>query len=397
VVPEFDLPGHARGLLPLERDGLQFCDAQAPWRNQIRFDTPEPGMPLVPSASKSVGVLRKLLAEMSSLFPDPIFNIGTDETISSDKACNATATRALESTLVNDVHTTLNKTVMGWDAIQAAVGLTNIPTSDIAVESWTSAGGAESAAVKGFQAVDGFNPAWYLTHPAGWDADRKACGRGCSGPKGWAMAWRRPGGGKTPQATNGTVLGGEVSMWTDDYCDTLECGAWQNRFPPSKLANASCLYTRDTDDAFAKSIGGLTWPRGFVAAGAYWGFDYLPTGPASSDSATSGSATSGSATSGSAATGSAAPGSATSNSVKRPRAPSEGDLRSARARAEPQAAVGPHSAAFGAAIDAVTLRLQQRGSLACSPGAHCDYLSENGKRYAGVPPNQTNGCYGGDP
>lgn len=66
VVPEFDLPGHARGLLPLEADGLQFCDAKQAWRNQIQF------------TQKSVGVLHKLLQEMSELFPDPFFNLGTD-------------------------------------------------------------------------------------------------------------------------------------------------------------------------------------------------------------------------------------------------------------------------------------------------------------------------------
>ena len=57
-------------------------------------------------------------------------------------------------------------------------------------------------------------------------------------------------------------------MWSDDYCHPLECGAWTNRFGPDKLANASCLYQRSLDDAFARSIGGITWPRGFVAAGA---------------------------------------------------------------------------------------------------------------------------------
>jgi hypothetical protein len=71
-------------------------------------------------------------------------------------------------------------------------------------------------------------------------------------------------------AAGAAVLGGELSAWSDDYCLPLECSAWTNRFPPSehKLANASCLYTRERDDAFARSIAGMVWPRGFVAAGA---------------------------------------------------------------------------------------------------------------------------------
>ena len=121
-------------------------------------------------------------------------------------------------------------------------------------------------------------------------------------------------------------------MWSDDYCLPLECGAWSNRFPPSKLANASCLYSRERDDAFASSIGGLTWPRGFVAAGAFWGFDYVD------------------------------------QSI---------DIT------------------IAATIDTLTSRLKARGSLACSAGCGCDYLSECGKRYAGLPQKQSNGCYGG--
>ena len=54
----------------------------------------------------------------------------------------------------------------------------------------------------------------------------------------------------------------------------------------------------------------------------------------------------------------------------------------------------PHSAKFVAAIDAITTRLQARGSFTCSAGARCDYLSENGRRYVGLPQKQANGCYG---
>ena len=29
VVPEFDIPGHSRGFIPLEPDGIEFCTADA--------------------------------------------------------------------------------------------------------------------------------------------------------------------------------------------------------------------------------------------------------------------------------------------------------------------------------------------------------------------------------
>ena len=169
---------------------------------------------------------------------------------------------------------------------------------------------------------------------------------GCAGAKGYGMFWHPPGGGATagPRATattpsddvvrasRGRVLGGEASLWTDDYCDGLECGAWANRFGPDKLANASCLYARDQDENYAKSLGALAWPRGFVAAGAFYGYDYLN--------------------------------------------------------------VTRVDAQFEKTIDAITARIQARGGLVCSAGANCDYMSEANARYDGLPPSG-NGCYGG--
>ena len=63
--------------------------------------------------------------------------------------------------------------------------------------------------------------------------------------------------------------GGEVSMWSDDYVFPAECNAFPGRVP----ANGSVFYQRSLDDAFGRSIGGLMWPRGFVAAGAYYRFN----------------------------------------------------------------------------------------------------------------------------
>jgi len=65
------------------------------------------------------------------------------------------------------------------------------------------------------------------------------------------------------------LLGGEVSLWTDDYVFPAECNAFSGRVP----ANGSAFYARSQDDAFAKSIGGMLWPRGFVAAGAFYRYN----------------------------------------------------------------------------------------------------------------------------
>ena len=62
-----------------------------------------------------------------------------------------------------------------------------------------------------------------------------------------------------------------MSVWTDDFCYPTECGARGLVGRPP--ANASCLYARALDDAFERSVGGITWPRGLVAAGALYRHD----------------------------------------------------------------------------------------------------------------------------
>ena len=65
------------------------------------------------------------------------------------------------------------------------------------------------------------------------------------------------------------VLGGEFALWTDDYAYPGECGAHGTMVP----ANASCMMARSLDDAFRASLSGLAWPRGLVAAAAFYNFD----------------------------------------------------------------------------------------------------------------------------
>jgi hexosaminidase len=82
VVPEFDVPGHSRGMIPVEgspagspairqpfADGVQFC-TDAASRSQLYGD-PD---------GKTYKVVHALMKEMAALFTDEVFNIGCDET-----------------------------------------------------------------------------------------------------------------------------------------------------------------------------------------------------------------------------------------------------------------------------------------------------------------------------
>lgn len=59
-----------------------------------------------------------------------------------------------------------------------------------------------------------------------------------------------------------------MSMWTDTYCYIDQCGSSAGS-PPVGAA----LFDPAKDAEFARSIGGMIWPRGYVAASAFWHYD----------------------------------------------------------------------------------------------------------------------------
>ena len=68
VVPEFDVPGHSHGFVPLAEPGdVAFCSTT---QKQLRND----------DQNKTVTTLKRLFEEMATLFDDELFHIGCDET-----------------------------------------------------------------------------------------------------------------------------------------------------------------------------------------------------------------------------------------------------------------------------------------------------------------------------
>ena len=80
--------------------------------------------------------------------------------------------------------------------------------------------------------------------------------------------WRDITGGEVPASARRLMLGGEVSMWTDDYCYSHQCGASAGPTPV-----AAALYGPDADARFARSITGVLFPRASVGAGSFWHYD----------------------------------------------------------------------------------------------------------------------------
>ena len=85
--------------------------------------------------------------------------------------------------------------------------------------------------------------------------------------------------------------------------------------------NGSCFYGRDMDEGFQQSLGGMMWPRGLVAAGAFYNYN---------------------------------------------------------------ASLNASSEEFAERIHLLNDALQQRGAFVCASGIACSYVGAGGKLYSGV-------------
>eukprot|EP00729_Bicosta_minor_P011596 gene11596-22205_t len=243
VVPEVDLPGHARGLLPLEATwGLQFCDPGAADRSQV-YDDP---------GNKTFAVLSKLLTEIASLFPDKVMHVGSDETHTVG-LCSLSNTAGLERKVLKLMNK-LGKRPMAWVNALTTTGAVDA-ANDTILGTWATVYGMpELVTSRGYGCVA--STYMYLNHIDG-DAGS------------YTQYWRDIAPDVSTPAEKKNMLGGEVSMWTDDYCYKYQCGS----APSGPIPTAAAFYGPAADKQFAASIAGVLFPRTSVGAGSLWSFD----------------------------------------------------------------------------------------------------------------------------
>jgi hypothetical protein len=247
VVPEFDLPGHSRGYMPIDGD-VEFCTDSSS-KSQLYGDP----------AGTTLKTLKALMKEMSELFTDEIFNIGCDETAAKGP-CTVKSTFDLERQVLDYIETDLGKTAEGWEEVLFDAGAA---TNKTVVNAWARHRASEITAT-GRRAVESYSAHFYFTSAAP------------GGPKGWARTWYDIATG-VPASQRSLLLGGEMSMWSDTYCYISQCGAGGSGTPVGHA-----LFPPEQDDAFGNSIGGMIWPRGFVGAAAFWGYN-ATTDPSSTE------------------------------------------------------------------------------------------------------------------
>ena len=185
VVPEIDVPGHTKGLSPLADSGnVTFCSAG---QLQVQND-PE----LV-----SLNTLKKLLSEMTALFPDEVFHLGCDETGANNR-CPKSSTKTLEMELMEHIKNQ-GKTPAAWEE-SLYLKKSAIPKSII--YTW-SAYQARNTTDAGFYAVESNKHNFYLDYIMEQRPPQQQ--------------WIDISIGVAKEKMH-LLLGGEVSMWTDNWC-----------------------------------------------------------------------------------------------------------------------------------------------------------------------------------
>jgi hexosaminidase len=231
LVPEFDLPGHSKGFDPIASDGLQFCSSEGA---QIFND---PG-------NKSLDVVETFLDEMVPLFDDALFHVGCDETTVQGE-CSLASTAAME-TAVFQLLESKGRTPAAWEE---ALFSTSSAIPGTVIYAW-SQHTAPEVVQRGFQAVESHS-AWFYLNILSTPA---------------AQLWADIAPGLTP-AQRALVLGGEVSMWTDDFCLYTEC------LEPATQPAGYALFPPTEDSAFHTAVLSIIFPRAIVGAGSFYRYD----------------------------------------------------------------------------------------------------------------------------
>ncbi len=241
VVPEVDLPGHGTWALPLLETGdMSFCTSSYPYSMLDDAD------------NKTRSALEVIIKEVSEIFGDEeLFHIGADETTTIDEeGCPLENIAGLESKMLGFI-TNLGKTPVCWEEGLFKSGGAKGFEGKATINAWNAGPRPKDIEAAGFDAIESMSGNFYLNNNPSFDS-----------------IWFDISIDDNPDANN-YLRGGEVSMWTDDYCYELQCGAYGSN---NEKPVGAQLYPPSMDKEFAQSFNGMVWPKAAIGAGAFWNF-----------------------------------------------------------------------------------------------------------------------------
>jgi hexosaminidase len=242
VIPEVDLPGHSTWGLPLMDSGdLKYCTADFP-----------PSL-LDDEQNVTQGTLKTLIDEINGVFGHQaeLIHIGADETSElAAEGCTIGNIAGLESEIFAHI-VSLGKIPSGWEEVLFKSGGANGFEGKAVINAWNAGPRPSDIEAKGFDAIESLSDNFYLNNLPSM-----------------STTWADIADGDDVTADR-KLLGGEVSMWTDNYCYTLQCGAFgPDQAPPVGAA----LYPPSMDTEFTSSFNGLVWPKAALVGGSFWNY-----------------------------------------------------------------------------------------------------------------------------
>ena len=219
VVPEFELLAHAAALCTAwQSEGVPTC-CHGIYTQQLPND---------PSGNTS-RLIGALLAEMAPLFPDQVVHIGGDEARyqpGNTGPCTINASQSLQEKTMRQL-LALGKQPMGWQEILLETGAAASVPSAI-IDTWSKAGTWAQVAGTAHRAVVSLPSSLYLN--LGVTSAGTVHGKGYR-----PGVWFDIAAGAKNSTNERYLLGGEASMWADQYFPGRK-GPSPPPYPPSRAA-----------------------------------------------------------------------------------------------------------------------------------------------------------------
>lgn len=240
VVPEFDMPGHSVSWFVGYPD---LASGPGPYTVRRVFGISDEAMD--PTRDSTYKFLDGFIGEMSTIFPDPYFHIGGDETKGVQWKGNPRIVEFMQKHDMKDpaalqayfnqrllkILQKHHKYMIGWDEV-----LNPALPKDVIIQSWRGTESLAAGAKQGYQGIlsapyylDAMKPAeqHYLADPLPADSDL------------------------TPQQQT-LILGGEVCMWGEQlYERTIDSRIWprtaamaERFWSPENVRDVSDMYRR---------------------------------------------------------------------------------------------------------------------------------------------------------
>ena len=261
VYPELDVPGHANCFVPANgadnnnnkdkstnnaKNTFQFCDK----RKFELFNDPE---------GKTVSGIKKLLKELGTLFPDTKYiHIGGDETEDKGK-CNKKNFAELTKTLQKEIFNVHNKKPIVWNEV---VNVLKAGVDQTIIQAWSKTVNFTELLVRNHPIIFSQYEKMYLDFTStSCNLRDVASGKEC--------LWVNISYAVEDPMKQHLILGGEATMWTDEYCPHSKCVGQGESWG----SHVDWLFEEKEDLHFSQNFLSIIFPRLNAVAGSFWNFD----------------------------------------------------------------------------------------------------------------------------